>query len=376
MEIRPEFTPDADGYYTYMSREGKRFSEGTERKWMPVIRKFDRIRKKLGLDWSEINDATVEFALLPAMIDAYCALYKGKEPSANTLRGWWDALHSYFEYLHGTRRLGQNFMNHVPKPSYRVSEITHLLPEEDVALARCAKDPLEAIVIGLLREVGLRSEEAAELQEADVNVARGQIEIRAGKTDASVRTVFIPPSLSCKINAYRLHKKELGVKSARFLATKRTGKISSQYIWVVVKRVAARAHVRLHGLDNFDHPLALDKGGQNVSDVSPHVLRKTYGMDLINSGVELAVVSDLLGHAHQRVTEEAYARPLKDIRKKRALQAASAGPYGTEKALDDLEKKVLLLPVSETGRHALFERIDSLMASLQAMRAAEELLAA
>ena len=375
MDVRPEFTPDADGYRTYMSREGKRYCGATDAKWMPTIRNFDRIRNGLGLSWDEINDATVEFVLIPAMIDAYCSRYS-KKPTANTLRGWWDALRSYFEYLHGTRRISQNFMYHVPKPSCRVREILHLLPEEDHALALCDKDPLEAVVVGLLREVGLRAEEASELNDADIASDAGCINITDGKTDASVRTLYPSPSLVIAIHAYRLHKKELGIESPRFLATKKTGRITNQYIWVIVKRVAARASVRLHGLDDFGEPVALDKSGQNVSAVSPHVLRKTYGMDLINSDVDLPVVSDLLGHAHTGVTEDAYARPLKDIIKQKALRAAAAGPYGTEKALDQVEAKVLTLQDGTADARVLVGRIDSLIASLEVMRAATKLLAA
>jgi integrase len=74
-----------------------------------------------------------------------------------------------------------------------------------------------------------------------------------------------------------------------------------------VKRIAARAGVRLHGVDGNGRPVALDDAGENVSRVSPHTLRRTFGSDLLNRGVRIEVVSSQLGHASVKITEKAYA---------------------------------------------------------------------
>ena len=50
--------------------------------------------------------------------------------------------------------------------------------------------------------------------------------------------------------------------------------------------------------------------GENVSAVTPHTLRRTFGSDLLNRGLRLEVVSRLLGHSSTVVTERAYAQLL------------------------------------------------------------------
>jgi site-specific recombinase XerD len=61
--------------------------------------------------------------------------------------------------------------------------------------------------------------------------------------------------------------------------------------------------------------------GELTSAVSPHTLRTTFGSHLLNLGVRLEVVAELLGHANTRVTEEAYAELLKATVRREALAA-------------------------------------------------------
>jgi integrase len=50
--------------------------------------------------------------------------------------------------------------------------------------------------------------------------------------------------------------------------------------------------------------------GENVSEITPHTLRRTFGSYLVNKGLRLEVVSRLLGHSSTVVTERAYAELL------------------------------------------------------------------
>lgn len=287
-----------------------------------------------------------------------------------------DALNAYFEYLSRAHPalVRQNYMKLVPKPRWRVREITHLTPAEDQALAFVKKAPFESIIVGLMREAGLRVSEVSQLLEVDVDVKEGALQVQESKTDAGVGTVFLSPSLIWKIQLWRDHKRELGIDSPYLVATKKTGKVSSQYLWVIVKAVAARAGIRLH-LDECGNRVALDKAGKNLSEVAPHTLRKTYGMDLLNSGVPLSIVSDLLRHAHEGVTEQSYARPLREKAMHEALRAASGGPYGTIKVLDAADTSIRAVSAAGDGAAAVLARIDSMIQTLQSMRSQVEALA-
>jgi site-specific recombinase XerD len=153
---------------------------------MPIIVNFEGCRAENNIPYAEITSQTLDMLLLPAMERRYIARY-GRQPSPNTWRGWYDALRSYFHYLHSTGRIEINSMLALQKPDCSVDAIDHLTPEEDEALAACPKSPLEEAVIGLAREAGLRAEEICDLADCDVDLDRGFIRVRKGKTNASRR---------------------------------------------------------------------------------------------------------------------------------------------------------------------------------------------
>jgi integrase len=94
-----------------------------------------------------------------------------------------------------------------------------------------------------------------------------------------------------------------------------------------VKRVSARAGVRLHGRDARGRPVALDDTGENVSEVMPRTLRRTYGSDLLNRGCRIEVVSKQMGHANTRITDQAYAKLLLSTQRDEVLRLGSGYPF-------------------------------------------------
>jgi integrase len=67
-----------------------------------------------------------------------------------------------------------------------------------------------------------------------------------------------------------------------------------------------------------------NQNGFNLSDVSPHTLRRTFASDLLNRGLRLEVVSRLLGHASTTATERAYAELLDDTTRRELLSVLQA----------------------------------------------------
>ena len=89
------------------------------------------------------------------------------------------------------------------------------------------------------------------------------------------------------------------------------------YVWRLVKRVAGRAGIRpVPCTCGSGRPARHERGcprtvsGENLSEISPHTLRRTFGSHLLNAGLRLEVVSRLLGHSSSAVTEHAYAQLL------------------------------------------------------------------
>ena len=186
--------------------------------------------------------------------------------------------------------------------------MTTLHRDEDAAFLDAVQTPAESIVVYLLRFAGLRVCEAKGLRVRDVSLTRtpaypfGQINVRVSKTDAGIRVIPVLPELRPQL------EKWIEVQAARgrggqdlpFLCTAGGRPMDDVYIQRVVKRVAARAGVRVQKPPP-------DKAGLNVSSVSPHTLRRTFGSDLINRGKPLNAVSKALGHSSTSITERAYA---------------------------------------------------------------------
>jgi integrase len=87
------------------------------------------------------------------------------------------------------------------------------------------------------------------------------------------------------------------------------------------------ARIRYAKDGNVNHRAGVrprDGKGGNVSEVTPHTLRRTFGSYLLNKGLGLEDVSKLLGHSNIRVTQECYAELLDKIVEERFYAALSA----------------------------------------------------
>lgn len=183
----------------------------------------------------------------------------------------------------------------------------------------------EKTIVFLLRFTGLRVSEATTLRVKDVNLMTDRIIVRESKTDAGRRTIPILPGLKPVLRAWlnELENRGLSQPNGYFLCTvsegnskknpgartKPGGKLASQFLWKVVKRVGERNEIRV---------------ADGKSELSPHTLRRTFGSDFINRGVRLEVISKLLGHSSTTVTEQHYAELLNETIASEVLEALDA----------------------------------------------------
>jgi integrase len=206
-----------------------------------------------------------------------------------------------------------------PPAEQRVND--WLRPAEDNALLTVDSNPQERIVVWLLRWTGLRVGEATQLLVSDIDLTPGRegIVVRESKTAAGRRTIAIVPELVPRLEAWLKELELTGLTrpGLPLLATKHGTPMKSTYAWRLVKRAAFRAGVRVvpctcRSARSTLHAAGCPrtKTGENLSAVTPHTLRRTFGSYLLNRGLRLEVVSKLLGHASTTVTERAYAELL------------------------------------------------------------------
>jgi integrase/recombinase XerD len=257
-------------------------------------------------------------------LDAHYA-DREEEISPATYRVHVAALKRFYRYLDERDEMtdpdGRELRSPVERielPKRRQKSNDFLRPEEDRALLNVSMTPTERTLIFLLRFTGLRISEAVGLEVRDLDMERGQISVRKSKTDSGVRTVPILDELRPVLDRH-LDKLRLRTDYSRTLplfATKHGTAMKAPFAWRIVKRVAERADVRTR--------TATDEAGFNVSEITPHTLRRTFASHLLNKGARIDSVSKVLGHSSTAVTEHAYAQLLPETVETDLRRAASA----------------------------------------------------
>ena len=313
-------------FFAWKQGPNRRFATSSRIKYEPHLR--DLARWAGGRTIAELSSAEIEFEYLPAWAGAF-EQRNGRAAAMNTVRLLHNTLSSFFDYAWRRGLAPLNPMLAIPRPAYETPLNDWLSTEEDRALATVPVSPLEDIVCGLARLAGLRVDEIARLLQGRVDLDAGLLHVYGTKSESSIRSVVIFPELSVKLERWLAYQQERGISGdlAPLVSTRDGGPVAKTYLWRIVKRVAARAGVRLHGRDEQGRPLAIDDSGENVSAVSPHTLRRTYGSDLLNRGARIEVVSAQLGHANVKITQQAYAKLLTATQRDELLRLGSGYPF-------------------------------------------------
>ena len=124
-----------------------------------------------------------------------------------------------------------------------------------------------------------------------------------------------------------LQQRGLRSRATPLLATRNHTPMCQSFLWRLVKRLGHRAGIRpIPCTCNTKRPPHVDgcpqtRNGHNLSQLSPHTLRRTFASDLLNRGLRLEIVSKLLGHASTSITERAYAQLLDQTTRRELLHA-------------------------------------------------------
>lgn len=299
------YTPTPLGYLRWRSDKDP-ISKSTWIKWRSTILRLEELRCSHleGAPWRELPEEDLGEGLW-RVIRSECVGRNGAKPSSNTLRGRYDAVSSYYEFLIQICELDRNLLRTVKRPSARPKDRPFLGPTADRAVASVPKTGHQLAVYALARGCGLREGEIADIDDADVDFNDETIYVRKSKTDAARRGIPMTPIVKSLLLEYR-NWRDANVSSAstRFVRTT-SGCISKGFIWKLVKQIGAAA---------------------NVPELTPHALRRTFGSALLHAGVQTAQFSPVMGHASPRVTEESYALAVREADARRAMVAAGEAP--------------------------------------------------
>lgn len=154
---------------------------------------------------------------------------------------------------------------------------TVLSKEEVIDLIQATKNLKHRAIIGLLYSGGLRIGELLQLQPKDLDIDRSQIHIKnsKGRKDRTVMMSEVIKPL--------LHNYILSYKPKTFFVEGQNGvQYSASSVRQFLKKACKEAGIR--------------------KDVTPHTLRHSYATHMLENGVDLRYIQELLGHSKPETT--------------------------------------------------------------------------
>lgn len=239
---------------------------------------------------------------------------------ASTRKNYLAALRSFYQYLRSIELVASDPTDAVQRPKQPIRPGLRLTADEVRRLLAVPGSPRDRIQVYLLTFTGARVGELRNLRWRDVSFEEGTLSLH-GKGD-KWRVVYIHPRLMPELRRWKLRQDALAERrpdlaEARsnpdtdFVLVSEKGKqLSPQAIYKQLKRRAAKA-----GLYVLE-----PKHREMRSEVTPHVMRRTFASILLNEGEHLDAVADVLGHSYVDTTRKHYAFA-SDARKKATIDA-------------------------------------------------------
>ena len=189
-------------------------------------------------------------------------------------------LRGFLNYVFRSGRSERNVLaDFFPEYKCAKKEPDYLTIEEALALVQAcsASTPTERrdrMIVLLLYGCGLRTSEVCRLKIQDVSVERRELHIKKAKGDIE-RVVPVPEAVQTELLAY-LH--ERGAKRGPLFQTEAKRRpIAAHLVGKVVAEAAEQAGIKRH--------------------VVPKMLRHSYATHLMDRGVDISIISKLMGHS-------------------------------------------------------------------------------
>src|SRR5512137_2942721 len=165
-----------------------------------------------------------------------------------------------------------------------------LTPTEFNSLLKVANDDRERCILLLLAGAGLRVGEMTQIKAEDIDFSKGYLHVQAINAKfKKPRTVVLMPQV-----AEVLAKQLTGRSKGWLFPSYREGHISSRQVQNILDSIATRA-----GLQEVKRQ---DKAGKNRHRIHPHLLRHSFAVWSLDSGVPVGDLQDQLGHVSLATT--------------------------------------------------------------------------
>jgi integron integrase len=206
------------------------------------------------------------------------------------------------------------------EPAKRGQRLPEVLSRQEVQSVLCQLKGTHALIARLLYGTGLRLMEGLRLRTKDIDFARGQIVVRAGKGDKD-RATMLPEALRETLKAHlhrvrELHEKDVAAGGGEVWLPKALAvkypRAPREWAWQWVFPSAElstdprsgrrrRHHVSDAGVQRAIKLAARVAGLERR--VTPHVLRHSFATHLLEAGTDIRTLQELLGHKDVSTTQ-------------------------------------------------------------------------
>jgi site-specific recombinase XerD len=182
------------------------------------------------------------------------------------------------KFYYGTM-LKKKFMYEVKRPR-KDKKLPVVLSKEEVAKIFSVVDNIKhKAILMLVYSSGLRVGEVIKLKPADIDSKRMLIHVRGAKGRKDRYTILSETA----IDVLRKYWREYKPQKWLFEGARKDRHVSPRTVQHILEHACASANIR--------------------KDISVHTLRHSFATHLLESGVDLRYIQELLGHAHSKTTE-------------------------------------------------------------------------
>lgn len=218
-------------------------------------------------------------------IKYYLAMYQQtRKVAQNTLANIKRFVSAFFGWAADEEYIAKNPVRAIKTIKQQFKKKEFLTKEEIVNMRDACKTLRETALLDFLLSTGVRVSELVSLNIQDIDFSKEEVTIYASKT-RSYRTGYLNENAKKHLLDYLGSRKD--ENEALFISKRKNGRINTQRVQKELQSIAERAGVSKH--------------------VTVHLIRKTFATNLYNSGCDIVIIKELLGHANIATTEKHYA---------------------------------------------------------------------
>lgn len=210
-----------------------------------------------------------------------------KKISKRSINRKLSAIRSFFEYLVKNNKLEENKAVYINMPKFE-NKLPNFLLKEDMEKLRDCIDMKSILglrdraIIELLYSSGIRSSELLDLSENMINMDDRELRV-IGKGNKERITFFSKTAKKYLLDYITAKKSKIYYDKNIVFANSKGGKLTT------------RSLRRL--IEGYNKKSGIEK------ELTPHVFRHTFATQLLNSGVDIRYVQELLGHTSIATTQ-------------------------------------------------------------------------